>query len=106
MTIRFHVNDLKPLAAETCTRLAARAVALGMGVAAEGPADAVVVLGGDGTFLRAVHEHPGVPLLGLKFGGLGYLSCVEERDFDRALATLAGGRFRVSERGMIEAGGK
>ena len=106
MTIRFHVNDEKPRAAETCTRLTSRATALGMDVAEEGPSDAVVVLGGDGTFLRAVHEYPGVPLLGLKFGGLGYLSCVEEKDFDRALETLACGRFRVSERGMIEVSGK
>ena len=58
-------------------QLAERARALGLGVS-DGEADAVVVLGGDGTFLRAVHDFPGIPLLGLNLGGLGYLTAVEE----------------------------
>ena len=68
-------------------------------------ADAVVVLGGDGTFLRAVHDFPGIPLLGLNLGGLGYLTAVEEKDFAAALEKLAAGRYRLSERRMIEANG-
>ena len=85
-------------------QLADRAQTLGLGVS-DGEADVVVVLGGDGTFLRAVHDSPGVPLLGLNLGGLGYLTAVEERDFDAALAKLAAGRYRLSERRMIEANG-
>ena len=87
-------------------QLAACAAALGFMVVEDGAADVVVVLGGDGTFLRAVHEYPGVPLLGLNLGGLGYLASVEERDFESALAKLAAGRYRVSERRMIEVGGR
>ena len=106
MTIRFHVNEGKPRAGEACAELSARAVACGLEVVTDGPADAVVVLGGDGTFLRAAHEYPDVPLLGLNLGGLGYLASVEERDFAAALEKLAAGRYRVSERRMIEVNGR
>lgn len=104
-TVRFHVNAGKPRAAEVCARLAAHASALGLRVAAAGAADAVVVLGGDGTFLRAVHEYPDVPLLGLNLGGLGYLASVEEKDFAAALERLAAGRYRISERPMVGVNG-
>ena len=103
--IRFHVNRQKPLAAETCARLAEKASKLGIAVT-DGDADVIVVLGGDGTFLRAVHEYPGVPLLGLNLGGLGYLCSVDARDFDAALERLADGKFRISERRMVEVNGR
>ena len=106
MKIRFHVNNRKPLAEEALRRLVWRAQTLGLDVVQGGAADVVVVLGGDGTFLRAVHEYPGVPLLGLNHGGLGYLASVEERDFESALEKLASGQYRISERRMIEVNGK
>ncbi len=106
MTIRFQVNETKLRAKEIRAALAAKAAALGLAVVADGAADAVVVLGGDGTLLRAVHEYPEVPLLGLNLGGLGYLASVEEKDFAAAMAALASGRYAISERRMIEAGGK
>ena len=106
MTIRFQVNEEKLRARELRTALSAKAAALGLNVAEGGAADAVVVLGGDGTFLRAVHEFPGVPLLGLNLGGLGYLASVEERDFEKAMSVLASGKYQVSERCMIEANGR
>ena len=106
MTIRFQINNAKPQAAETRERLRVRAKALGLDVRSDGPVDAVLVLGGDGTLLRAVHEFPETPLLGLNLGGLGYLSSVEERDFDEALAKLAAGRYQVSERCMIAVNGR
>ena len=106
MTVRFQVNDEKPRAAEMRARLAAKASALGLAVVQDGVADAVVVLGGDGTFLRAVHRCAGMPLLGLNLGGLGYLSNVEERDFESALEKLADGRFQISERCMIGVNGR
>ena len=104
-TIRFHVNDGKPSAGEACARLAKKAKRLGISVT-DGDADVIVVLGGDGTFLRAVHEYPGVPLLGLNLGGLGYLCSVDARDFDAALERLADGKFRISERRMVEVNGR
>ena len=95
--IRFHVNQQKPLAGEMYARLAEKASRLGIAVT-DGDADVIVVLGGDGTFLHAVHEHPGVPLLGLNFGGLGYLCSVDAQNFERALERLAAGKYRISDR--------
>ena len=89
MKLHFHVNGEKPEAAAQKDALSAEAARLGIAVVAEGrAADVVVALGGDGTLLRAVHEYPGVPVLGFKLGGLGYLSSVGERDFAAALAGL------------------
>ena len=104
-SVAFHVNEEKPHAREARDRLVFKAVALGLEVREGTDAEAVVVLGGDGTFLRAVHEYPGVPLLGLNLGGLGYLSSVEERDFALALERLATGRYEISRRRMIEVNG-
>ena len=105
MKIRFYVNREKPLDEETRRRLDEDVAALELRVVEKG-ADVVIVLGGDGTFLHAVHEFPDTPLLGLNFGGLGYLASVGERDFAFALMKLASGRYRISERRMIEVNGK
>ena len=104
--IRFQANEEKPGALAARARLAAQASDLGLEVVESDAADVLVVLGGDGTFLRAVHEHPGVPLLGLNLGGLGYLASVETRDFARAIERLAAGRYRISERRLVEANGR
>ena len=78
MKIRFYANREKPLDEESRRRLEEDVAALELKVV-EKDADVVVVLGGDGTFLRAVHEFPDTPLLGLNLGGLGYLASVGER---------------------------
>ena len=106
MKIRFYVNEAKPFAEETRQRLDADVASLEFKVVEQGVADVVIVLGGDGTFLRAVHEFPDTPILGFNLGGLGYLANVEERDFTFALMKLATGRYRISERRMIEVNGK
>ena len=106
MKVRFYVNQEKPFAEEARRRLDEDVAALELRVVTDDSADVVIVLGGDGTFLRAVHEFPDTPLLGLNLGGLGYLSSVGERDFTFALMKLASGRYRISERRMIEVNGK
>ena len=105
MTIRFQINSAKERAKETCAALVRTARAHGLAVS-DGAADAIVALGGDGTFLRTVHGFPDVPVVGLNLGGLGYLSSVEERDFDAAIEKLAAGRYRISERTMLVANGR
>jgi len=100
--IHFYVNEQKPRGKAMRELLTAEAQRHGIGEAAGFDADVVVALGGDGTILRAVHEFPGVPILGLNLGGLGYLSSVGENDFTKAIAMLAEGRYRVSERSMME----
>ena len=105
MRLHFHVNAEKTEAAAHKTALAVAAARLGIVEVLDGKsADVVVALGGDGTLLRAVHAHPGVPILGFKVGGLGYLSSVGERDFGVALTALAEGRYRVSSRRLLQVG--
>lgn len=98
--LAFYVNATKPSAPEVRDSLAAYAQKCGMEVVdpeASVP-DVVVVLGGDGTMLSAVHRHSGVPLLGLNLGSLGYLASVEESGFEDAIAALSEGRYRISHR--------
>lgn len=70
--------------------------------AAEG-AEAVVVLGGDGTMLDASHRLAGqhLPMMGLNIGSLGYLTSVEESQFGEALQQLREDRYDVSLRSAL-----
>ena len=104
--IVFHVNRDKPGSDSVRLRLSALAASLGLSEVT-GPADnpeAVVVLGGDGTMLSAVHRFPGIPLLGLNLGSLGYLAGVESPHFDDALRALASGDYEVSRRTTLRVG--
>ena len=62
--------------------------------------DLVLVLGGDGTFLRAAYlaRDSGLPLLGVNLGRLGFLSEVEVADMPEALQRAVAGHFSVEER--------
>jgi NAD+ kinase len=66
--------------------------------------DVLVVLGGDGTFLRAAHAviADDVPLLGINVGKVGFLSKVEAKDIDGVLAKLVEGRYEIEPRMALE----
>lgn len=96
--IHFYANAEKREASSRMSELESVAAGFGLSSVPAEEAEAVVVLGGDGTILRSAHAFPGLPVLGLNFGGLGYLSSVEEGDFARALKMLAEGRYSISER--------
>jgi len=104
--IRFHINREKPRAEAEYARLKGALSALGLEECLSSVPEAVIALGGDGTLLRAVHEFPEVPVLGLNLGGLGYLASVEEKDFLLALQHLARGEFQVSERRLLSVDGQ
>lgn len=63
-----------------------------------------LVLGGDGTLIRAVRDMGGqsLPLLGINLGTLGYLADVELSDFKQALDQLFDGTPDIEERMMLE----
>jgi NAD+ kinase len=67
--------------------------------------DVLVVLGGDGTFLRAARAvaQVDVPLLGVNLGKVGFLSKVEAGELEAILAQLVAGEFRIDERMTLEA---
>jgi NAD+ kinase len=62
--------------------------------------DVLVVLGGDGTFLRAAKAvaEVDVPLLGINLGKVGFLSSAEAHELERMLDRLAGGEYTLRER--------
>ena len=66
--------------------------------------DALVVLGGDGTFLRAARAviEDDVPLLGINVGKVGFLSKVEANELERVLGLLVDGRYTIEPRMALE----
>jgi NAD+ kinase len=71
---------------------------------AEG-AEVVLVLGGDGTLLRAAEmaRPVGVPLLGVNLGRVGFLAEAEQESLDEALDAIVEGRYDVEERMTLDA---
>lgn len=98
----FYANSGKPAALKARDALSDAARGAGLEPCEAACAEAVIALGGDGTILRAVRDVPGVPVIGFNLGGLGYLSSVEEKDFVSALERLAGGRYTVAARSLLE----
>ncbi|WP_374222878.1 NAD kinase [Williamsia sp. CHRR-6] len=64
----------------------------------------VIVLGGDGTFLRAAElAYPvGVPVLGINLGRIGFLAEAEANRVDEVLTQLVAGDYRVEERMTLD----
>ncbi|MBP2367362.1 NAD kinase [Pseudonocardia parietis] len=68
-------------------------------------AEAALVLGGDGTLLRAADlaRPAGVPLLGVNLGHIGFLAEAEEDTLGETLEKLAAGAYEVEERTTLQA---
>ena len=66
--------------------------------------DALVVLGGDGTFLRAARAvaDVDVPLLGINLGKVGFLSKAEAGELVPVLERIVEGDFTIDERMVLE----
>jgi NAD+ kinase len=67
--------------------------------AAEG-CELVLVLGGDGTFLRAAElaRNAGIPVLGVNLGRIGFLAEAEAEHIDQVLEHVVARDYRVDER--------
>jgi NAD+ kinase len=68
-------------------------------------ADVLVVLGGDGTLLGASHllERVDVPVLGVNFGSLGFLTEIMPSELLGAVDAVLSGEYPYEERGMLRA---
>ena len=66
--------------------------------------DLALVLGGDGTMLRALGRYLGtaVPVLGVNFGRVGFLSSVDRAEFENGLARVFAGDYGVVELPTLE----
>jgi NAD+ kinase len=60
-------------------------------------ADIAVVLGGDGTMLRALQRFLGddVPVIGVNFGRVGFLASIHQSELESALARVFAGDYRI-----------
>jgi NAD+ kinase len=67
--------------------------------------DLAVVLGGDGTMLRALQRFlgTGVPVLGVNFGRVGFLTGVPQEELESGLERAFGGEFVTVELPTLEA---
>jgi NAD+ kinase len=67
--------------------------------------DVLVVLGGDGTFLRAARAvaDVDVPILGINSGKVGFLSKAEGAQLESVLELLVEGAYSLEERMVLEA---
>jgi len=66
-----------------------------------GHADVQVVLGGDGTVVRAARAWCNVPVLGVDFGQFGFLAHVPPRRWEARLNQVLAGRYQVREDATI-----
>jgi len=70
--------------------------------------DLLLVFGGDGTILRVARDLAGsqTPILGVKVGGLGFLTTVQAPQLAAALKQIWEGDFQLDSRPLIQATGK
>ena len=61
--------------------------------------DIAVVLGGDGTMLRALARYlgAGVPVIGVNFGRVGFLASIGRDELEEGLARVFAGEYQVME---------
>ncbi len=67
--------------------------------------DIVLVLGGDGSLLSAARmcAESGIPLLGINFGRVGFLTELEPAEVDEKLPLYLNGDYWLDERAMLQA---
>ncbi|MBO5031407.1 MAG: NAD(+)/NADH kinase [Lachnospiraceae bacterium] len=65
--------------------------------------EGIIVLGGDGTMLRAAREYVSchIPMIGVNLGTLGYLAEVEKEDIEPALDSLIADQYDIETRMML-----
>ena len=66
--------------------------------------DVIISMGGDGTFLNAVHgsPEPGIPILGMNLGSLGFMAEVQRDEIRPALDRIINGDYQIEERMMLD----
>ncbi len=63
----------------------------------------LVVMGGDGTILRVVHQLKGKipPLFGINLGTLGFLTCLGSSEVEEAMDSILADKFVLSHRCLL-----
>lgn len=90
---------------DAVTRFEEAAAGLGVEIVDErGEPDLAVVLGGDGTMLRALQRYlgAGVPVLGVNFGRVGFLTSMQGGELEAGLARAFAGEYEVLELATLD----
>jgi NAD+ kinase len=100
--VRPALDELLPILEKRAEIVAVRSQDFEPAIAAT--ADAVLVLGGDGTLLSAARRLNGrnLPILGVNYGRLGFLASFTPRQFRQYLDAFVDGRLPVSARSMLD----
>ncbi len=98
-------NDHADTVGDAVKRVEEVARAAGVKVVRDAEADLVVVLGGDGTMLHALRQSlaTGIPVFGINFGRVGFLTAVDADELESGLARALAGDFVVVELPTLEA---
>src|SRR4051794_5086183 len=98
-------HNHEPRVADAVARVERLAEAKGIEVTGEdGRPDLAVTLGGDGSMLRAFHRFLGtdVPVIGVNFGRVGFLTSIEANELETGLERVFGGDFMLVEMPALE----
>jgi NAD+ kinase len=68
-----------------------------------GRADALIVLGGDGLMMRMARAFPGIPILGINFGTVGFMAMAERAQWKDVLQQLLSASFRYQDGPILKA---
>jgi len=100
--VRPALDELVPILEKRAQIVGVRPQEFEPGIAAT--ADAVLVLGGDGTLLSAARRLNGrnIPILGVNYGRLGFLASFTPRQFRQYLDEFVDGRLPISARSMLD----
>ncbi len=108
MKFLIYPNPTNPQAVEAAGKIAARFAARGHLCVSPGKGDSspdmMVVVGGDGTVLRAVRDFPGgkVPIWAVNAGHVGYLTSVSAGEAEEEAERVLRGDFHVERRMILE----
>ncbi|MBP5491679.1 MAG: NAD(+)/NADH kinase [Clostridiales bacterium] len=66
--------------------------------------DMLFSMGGDGTFLRAVHKfvRGRLPIIGVNLGSIGFLTEIQKEDFEDAVDRLIKGQYTLEDRTQLD----
>lgn len=108
MKVAIHIKNDTPQHAEGCRALVDELHRVGIEViedwTPEKSIDMMVSIGGDGTLLSAVHkiEGNGIPVVGINFGHLGFLTTAGRDDIQKLALSLKEGRYTIEPRTMLQ----
>lgn len=108
MKVAIHIKNSTLQHIEGCRALEAELKRAGIEVVdnwAPGlPLDMMVSIGGDGTMLSAVHKigDSGIPVVGINFGHLGFLTTAGRGDIHKLALCLKDRRYTIESRTMLQ----